>query len=121
LESLKKVCIFLNISWNPSHFPYANKDVNPGKIPRLLFLFSFLSNIGRAFRYIGLDKLSTFFARVLKPLFFKADNKSENKDFLNLNNKNLTYLRKIYKKDVQRLSLLVDLDLDLWRTTLTKD
>ena len=119
-ESLKKMCIFLNISWDPSYFPNANKNVNASKTPKSPFLFSLFFNIGRAFRYSGLNKSYTLLSRILKPLLLKVSKKTVNKDYLNLSNKNLTYLREIYTKDIEKLSLLVDLDLDLWTTTLKK-
>ena len=120
-KSLKKVCDFLNISWDPKYFPNANKKVNTSKILRFPVLFSIFFNIGRAFRYFGLNKAYTHLTRILKPLLIKEEKKLANKDYLILSNENFAYLREKYKKDIKKLSLLVDLDLDLWTTTLEQN
>jgi len=121
LKCLKAVCFFLNISWNPSYFPNASQKINVSHTLRFPFLFSVFFNIGRFFRYSGFNKTYTLLANNLKPFFLETRKKAKNKDRFELNKKNLTYLRDIYKKDIERIALLVDLDLDLWKTTLESD
>ncbi|MHA1284648.1 MAG: sulfotransferase family protein [Promethearchaeota archaeon] len=111
LQYLKLISKFLEIDFKKFKKININKRVNTSNLPKFNKLYSLSFKIYDFFRSKGLYKFINIL-RGFKPILYILGTKKENKK---INNKTISMLYNLYKKDIEILEKLLGINLYIWK------